>query len=89
MRAASEEAASVAGPNGDVSTEIDGPVFDFIDVPDPGSFKQLNVEPEPEVTVAPTGQEVLNAAGVDDKAMEDLPDSEEDAKGEVDVQNAP
>ena len=67
--------------------EIDAPVFDFVDVPDSGPSGQLDVEPEPEV--APTGQELLNAAGVDDKAMEDLPDFEEDAEGEVDVQNAP
>ena len=85
--AASEEAASVAALNGDASMEIDAPVFDFVDVPDSGPSGQLDVEPEPEV--APTGQELLNAAGVDDKAMEDLPDFEEDAEGEVDVQNAP
>ncbi|PIL23993.1 hypothetical protein GSI_13744 [Ganoderma sinense ZZ0214-1] len=86
-KAASEEAASAAAPDGDGSMEIDRPIFDPGDVPDLGPSGQLDVESEPEVP--PTGQQLLDAAGMDDKAAEDLPDFEEDAEGELEVQSAP
>ena len=86
-RAASELEASLAAPNGDASMEIDDPALDFADAPDAGPSKQFDTTPLPEI--APTGQELLNAAGMDERVVQDLPDFEEDAEGEIDIQCAP
>ncbi|TBU65827.1 hypothetical protein BD310DRAFT_1034097 [Dichomitus squalens] len=62
------------------------PAFDSAEATEMPGLGQLDVQPEPEST--PTGQELLEAAGMNDKAVEDLPDFE-DAGGDGEPPSAP
>ncbi|OJT06209.1 hypothetical protein TRAPUB_2940 [Trametes pubescens] len=76
-KASTSQRVSTAEQNGD-----DGPLFDSTDADEVPGLGQLDDAPKP----PPSGKELLKQAGLDATAANDLPDFEEDAEGEDDVE---
>ncbi|EIW60355.1 uncharacterized protein TRAVEDRAFT_57635 [Trametes versicolor FP-101664 SS1] len=76
-KSSASQRVSAVEQNGD-----DGPLFDSTDAEEVPGLGQLDDAPKP----PPSGKELLKQAGLDATAANDLPDFEEDAEGEDDVE---